>query len=109
MSAQRLRSATFGPAKGFARPRPAPRGPVTLHIERLVLDGLGLTPAQASRVQAAMEAELTRLVGRPSSSWQAGAMPALAAPGLRLSHPPRPAQLGRDIARSLYHSLRNLS
>ena len=35
---------------------------VRIHIERLVLDGLPLSPAEGPLVKAAVEAELTRLV-----------------------------------------------
>ncbi|NML46846.1 hypothetical protein HHL11_24085 [Ramlibacter sp. G-1-2-2] len=79
--------------------------PVALHIERLVLEGLGFTPAQGALVQRAMERELTRLAARPGP-WQAGAQRVAAAPALRLAGPPQPARVGRELARSLFATLR---
>ena len=82
--------------------------PVALHIEHLVLDGLGLTRAQGALVQQAMERELARLAAQPDKGrWQAGALPGTAAPVLRLATTPQPARVGRDIARSLFATLRS--
>jgi len=79
-----------------------------LHIERLVLDGLGFTPAQGAVVQRAMAHELARLAARPGEGrWQAGAQPAAVAPVLRLAGTPQPARVGRDLARSLFATLRS--
>ena len=36
---------------------------IHLHIDRIILDGLPFTPADAAPIRAALEAELTRLVG----------------------------------------------
>ena len=38
---------------------------INLHIERLILDGLPIEPRQRAQVQAAVEAELARLL-RPA-------------------------------------------
>ena len=81
---------------------------LSLHIERLVLDGVALTPAQGEQLQLAMRQELERLAQRRMGPRQGGAVPVVAAPALTLSNPLRPARLGRDIARSLYGSLRRL-
>jgi hypothetical protein len=83
--------------------------PVTLHIDRLVLDGLSFTPAQGARLQRALEHELARLwtqraAGSPP---HAVASPALRAPSLALpaEASPSPAAVGRDVARSLFAML----
>ena len=80
--------------------------PLTLHIDRLVIDGLALTHADGLRLQRAMEQELAQL-------WQArdaGATPAgHAAPALRAPSAggasASPAQLGRQVAHSVFDSL----
>ncbi len=80
--------------------------PVSLHIDRLVLDGLPFTPTQGARLQRALEHELARLwtqraAGPPT---QALASPALRAPALTLQAgtAASPAAVGRDAARSLF-------
>jgi hypothetical protein len=82
--------------------------PVTVHIERLVLDGLGFTPAQGALVQGALVQEFARLAARAGADgWHADAMPAATAPALRLHGTPQPARVGRDLARSLFATLRS--
>jgi hypothetical protein len=78
---------------------------VQLHIERLILDGLPVTAAQGPRVKAAMEAELTRLLaegGLNRELQQGGATTRLRADTIRLAPQGSPAQLGRQIAQSVY-------
>ena len=83
-------------------------GPVTLHVERLVLDGLGLTRAQGAIVQRAFERELARLVvhSEQGAAWQGSRIPSVAATAVQTDGSVRPAQLGRDVARSVYSTLR---
>jgi hypothetical protein len=83
------------------------RRPIRLHIERLVVDGLPLTPAQAARLHAALERELARLLvhgGDPSAWSSAGAAQVAAAPAVTWDAA-RPHQLGRALARSVFASL----
>lgn len=78
---------------------------VKLHIDRLVLDGIDLKGAQRSVLQAAIEAELARLLmeGGVGESWAAGgAVPALRADGFQISSAGSPVRLGQQIARSVY-------
>ena len=79
--------------------------PVRLHIERLVVDGLPLTPAQAARMQAALERELARLLvhGDPAA-WRAEAVRPVAAAPVTWDAS-RPHQLGRALARTVFASL----
>ena len=83
--------------------------PLTLHINRLVLDGLALTPAQGMRMQRAMEHELTRLwhARELREGTTAYASAVLRAPAISLggAAPPSPAQLGRDVARSVFSAV----
>ncbi len=88
-----------------ARPRP-PRSDVAVHIERLVLDGLPLAAGQAAQLQRAMTRELTRLLRQEAGRvGTAGDMPAVVAPAITWSTPFRPAEVGRQIARSVHRSL----
>jgi hypothetical protein len=80
---------------------------IHLHIERLILDGLPVEGRHGSHVQAAVEAELTRLLGENglAADLQAGAtIPSLHADGLPFINS-QPAQLGTQIARSVYSGI----
>lgn len=79
---------------------------INLHIEQLVLDGLPLMPGQGPAVQAALEAELSRLLAeRGMGNLSGGAVPQLSVPSIQLSPAGPPAQWGRQIARTLYDGL----
>lgn len=78
---------------------------INLHIERLILDGLPLSPAHRAQVQAAVEAELSRLLtaGGLHHALQSGlAVPSLRADDLRLNADTHPTQLGQQIAQAVY-------
>jgi hypothetical protein len=78
---------------------------IHLRIERLILDGLPLTRSQGALVQAAAEAELSRLLaerGLASSLLSGGALPSLRASAIQLSSDGSPAQLGEQIAQAVY-------
>ena len=83
---------------------------IKLHIERLVLDGLQLERGQGPHIQAAIEAELTRLLTEQglAGAFQNGVrLPSLPAAPLQLNHGSTPAQLGTQIAHSVYTGLGN--
>jgi hypothetical protein len=78
---------------------------IDLHIDRLVLEGLPIGAAQGPLVQAAVEAELSRLLTEqgPAARLQSGgALPSLRASPVRLVPGSTPAQVGVQIARSVY-------
>jgi hypothetical protein len=78
---------------------------IRLHIERLILDGLPVTRAQGWQVKAAMEAELTRMLAKGGLNrelQQGGAAPQVRADAIRPAAEGSPAQLGRQIAQSVY-------
>ena len=82
---------------------------IHLHIERLVLEGLPVAPRQGALVQAALEAELARLLreGGLAPAWRAdGAAPSASADAVQLAGESDPAQVGRQIARAVYGGLR---
>lgn len=81
---------------------------VNLHIERLILDGLPVEAGQGALLQAAIEAELTRLLsesGVAPSLQAGGAMPSVRADAIQLAAESNPAQLGRQIANSVHGSI----
>jgi hypothetical protein len=78
---------------------------VNLRIERLILDGLPLTRGQGPQVQAAVEAELARLLtahGLAPSLEAGGALPSVRAGALELQAGSTPAQIGQQIAQAVY-------
>jgi len=83
-------------------------GAFSLHIERLVLDGVPFTPVQGAQFQRALERELARLVdGHCHGRWWrgGGAVASLPAPAIQVLPSARPADLGRQVARSVFASL----
>ena len=77
---------------------------IKVHIERLVLDGLPVTRSQGPQVQAAVEAELSRLMsegGLAPELASGGAVPSVRANSIN-SVGRSPAQIGRQIAKAVY-------
>lgn len=82
---------------------------IEIRIERLILDGLPLAQLDGASIQAAVEAELVRLLADGAEAralaegWGAGAaLPRLSAPAISLPATPRPAEIGEQVARSVY-------
>lgn len=78
---------------------------INLHIERLILDGVPFEARNRALLQTAVEAELMRLFteNNIASNWQTGgAMPDMRADAIQLTPQNTPAQLGRQIAGSIY-------
>jgi hypothetical protein len=77
---------------------------IDLHIDRLVLEGIELNHAQRPHLQAAVEAELGRLLAERGLGALAagGAAPSVKAGGFEMSGDGSPAQLGRQIAGAVY-------
>jgi len=79
-----------------------------IQIERLVLDGLPVSRAQGPLVQAAVEAELSRLFTAGSLSPEllsGGAFPSLSAGAMPVAVGDTPSALGQRIARAVYGGL----
>ncbi len=84
---------------------------INLHIERLILDGLPIERAQAPHVQAAVEAELTRLLtanGLAADLQSGGAVPTVQANAMELTSGSSAAQMGTQIAQSVYSGIGNI-
>ena len=78
---------------------------VKLHIERLVLDGIELSPADRPAFQAALEAELGRLLaqGGVGAELAGGrAVPAVRADGFQMNGDGSSVRLGQQVAQSVY-------
>jgi len=83
---------------------------VQVYIERLILDGLPIERGQASHIQAAVEAELTRLLTENglASNLQTGiAVPSVRANAIQLTSGHTPIQMGTQIAQSVYSGIGN--
>jgi hypothetical protein len=81
---------------------------VSLHIERLVIEGVPLGPGQASRMQAAVERELARLIaanGLSPGIITVGALPFIGVGGIQLSSALNAQRLGGQIAQAVYSGL----
>ena len=77
---------------------------IKLNIERLVLDGVNITPEQRYLLQASVETELTRLLverGLSPSLAQGTAVPQISTGGIQLTNN-NPTQIGQQIAQSVY-------
>ena len=78
---------------------------INLHIERLILDGVALERGHIPSLQAAVEAELTRLLtvgGLSQELLGGGAMPRISAGSIQLSGDGNAQRLGQQIARAVY-------
>jgi hypothetical protein len=81
---------------------------ITVNIERLILDGLPSGPGQAARAQAAVEAEMARLIaerGLAGTLQSDAALSSISAGTIQLTTDSRPSQWGRQIARTIYGAL----
>jgi hypothetical protein len=78
---------------------------IAIHIERLALDGLPVTRSQGLLLQAALEAELARLLAANGLSPElqaGGAVPSLKAGNIQIASGSNPNQLGQQIAQAVH-------
>ena len=78
---------------------------ISVHIERLILDGLPIAQRDRARLQDAVEEELARLLrnGALAADLRSAGMLARAAGGtIELSGDEEPELLGKRIARAIY-------
>jgi hypothetical protein len=80
---------------------------IVLHIDRIVMDGLPVSRAQLPAVRAAMEGELARLFASTALPHFGGSrsVERVAAPAFTYDPLQRPAQIGRQAARSVHAGL----
>jgi len=78
---------------------------ISIHIERLILDGLPISHSQRPLVQAAVEAELVRLLAADGLSpdlMTGGAMSHAPGGSIQLTSDGNPHTLGQQIAQAVY-------
>jgi len=78
---------------------------INVSIERLILDGLSLSYSQRPLVQAAVEAELARLLatdGLVSHLQSGGALHNIRGGNIQLTQQSDPHTLGQQIAQAVY-------
>lgn len=81
---------------------------IHLYIDRLILDGLPVDRIQAPHIQIAVEAELRRLLvenGLSTDLQAGGAVPSVRANAIQLTAGSNPAQMGTQIAQSVYSGI----
>ena len=81
---------------------------INLRIERLILDGLPFEARHSAMLQSAIETELARLLTQNNigANWQSGgAVPSLRADAIQMTTQSNPAEIGRQIAGSIYGSI----
>ncbi len=84
---------------------------IRVYVDQLILDGLPVDQSQGPRIQAAMEAELARLLIESPSALhlQAGiALPSVSAHEIQLAAGSSPTRMGMQIAQSVYSGIENI-
>lgn len=85
---------------------PGPNPTIQVDIERLVLDGPRLAPAELWRFQAAFEEEVARLWATvPAEAWTGGALARVDTAVVRLTANGSPTAWGRQIAGAIFGGL----
>ena len=77
---------------------------INIQIERLVLDRLPVEHQQGSLLKAAVEAELSRLLGAnglANNLMSGGAVDSVRVPDIQFGSDSNPAKLGQQIGRAL--------
>jgi hypothetical protein len=81
---------------------------ITVHIERLILDGLPIAYSQRSRLKASVEVELARLLTHGALAPDLrtpGVLSRIMAGTIELQGDEEPQQLGKHIAHALYKGI----
>lgn len=81
---------------------------IHMHIERMIIEGVDLPPAQRHLLQAAVEAELGRLLAAREISTNfknVGSQVGIVAPVLQLNSSPDAKVLGAQVGASVYSAI----
>jgi len=81
---------------------------IQIYIDRLILDGFSVPHAQRPVLQAAVEAELGRLLaegGIGAELRSGGTVPSVPAPAIELSPDGNSTEWGQQIAQAVYQGL----
>jgi hypothetical protein len=77
-----------------------------LHIDRLILNDVTLSPSQRHLLQAAIEAELTRLLTESTAAFSTNqAISSLVIAPITPAANSTPTQLGQQIAQNIYQGM----
>ena len=76
---------------------------IHVNIDRLVLEGITVSPGERPLLQAAVESELARLLSEGGLGWQTGiALPQVPAEPIQLKSENNPTGLSEQIAQAVY-------
>ena len=82
---------------------------INIDIEKLVLEGVSISPSQGRLLQGAVEAELARLLrieGIPDN-WQAGGVvPHVPSSAIQVKPGTNPTQMAQQIAQTVYRGMK---
>lgn len=81
---------------------------INLHIERLVLDGVDVSPKQSQALQASLATEITRMLAEEGLSLRLSrenALHGLLAERIQRPTSDDPIRFGRHIAQSVYREI----
>lgn len=78
--------------------------PIALHIERLIVEGMAMSPAERRVFSESLRAELTQLLanGLAPQLRQGIATPSLNAPQVSITNPFDARRAGESIAQAIY-------
>lgn len=78
---------------------------INIDIERMILEGVAISPSQGRKLQAAVEAELTRLLateGIPENWESSGVVPHVPGGAIQVKPGTNPTKMGQQIAQVIY-------
>ncbi len=81
---------------------------INIDIERLILEGMPMSPSQGRLLQAALKDELNRLLateGIPGNWQEGGVVPHIPGGAIQLKPGTNPSQMGQQIARGIYRGM----
>lgn len=82
---------------------------INIDIEKLILQGVSISPSQGRKLQGAVEAELARLLrteGIPDN-WQAGGVVSHVPSGaIQVKPGSNPTQMAQQIAQTVYRGMK---
>jgi hypothetical protein len=82
---------------------------INIDIQKLILEGMPISPSQGRLLQAAVEAELARLLSTEGipDKWKAGGVvPQVPRGAIQLKPGTNPTQMGQQIAQGIYGGMK---
>ncbi len=78
---------------------------INIDIEKMILEGVAISPSQGRKLQAAVKAELTRLLateGIPEYWQEGGVVPHVPGGAIQVKPGTNPTKMGQQIAQVIY-------